>query len=171
MFQRLLTRMIRRQEKTVGVPLRYLDEVARHSPALVAKLGLLGPLGSHRSALPAEAKHVATVRATLAEDCGACVQIAVNLALAEGVSRAVLSAVVNGRLWELPPNLEAVCKFVDALQNQETISDSHRDQLEAEYGRDGVAELSLAYALAAFFPRFKRGLGQAQNCALRPVEV
>ncbi len=171
MLTSLLRKMIRRQERTVGVPLTYLDEVAAHSPGLVAKIGLLGPLGEHRRALPAEAKHVATVRAVLAEDCGACVQIAVNLALAEGVSRDVLAAVVHGRLWELPPNLEAICKFVDALQNQETITESLRDQLEVEYGRDGVAELSVAFALAAFFPRFKRGLGAAQSCALRPVEV
>lgn len=171
MLQALLKKMIRRQERTVGVPLRYLDEVAAHSPGLVMKIGLLGPLGEHRRALPAEAKHVATVRAVLAEDCGACVQIAVNLALADGVSREVLAAVVNGRLWELPPNLEAVCKFVDALQNQETITESLREQLRVEYGDDGIAELSLAYALAAFFPRFKRGLGHAQSCALRPVEV
>ena len=98
-------------------------------------------------------------------------QIAVNLAQADGVSREVLSAVVNGRLWELPPNLEAICKFMDALQNQETITGSLRDQLEVEYGQDGVAELSAAFALAAFFPRFKRGLGHAQSCSLRPVEV
>ncbi|MBA4137547.1 MAG: hypothetical protein C0518_09550 [Opitutus sp.] len=171
MLQSLLSKMIRCQERAVGVPLTYLNDVAAHSPGLVMKIGLLGPLGTHRRALPAEAKHVATVRATLAEDCGACVQIAVNVALAEGVSREVLAAVVNGRLWELPPNLEAVCKFVDALQNQETITASLRDQLQVEYGDDGVAELSVAYALAAFFPRFKRGLGEAQSCALRPVEV
>jgi alkylhydroperoxidase family enzyme len=171
MLSRLLSRLIRRQEKTVGVSLRYLDDVAQHSPGLVLKIGLLGPLGNHRRALPAVARHVASVRATLAEDCGACVQIAVNLALADGVSRTVLSAVVNGRLWELPPNLEAVCKFIDALQNHETIPPATREQLEVEYGRDGVAELAATFALASFFPRFKRGLGEAQSCALRPVEV
>jgi alkylhydroperoxidase family enzyme len=171
MLRSLLSSLIRRQEKSVGVRLDYLDEVAVHSPGLVGKIGFLGPLGRHRRALPAEAKHVATVRATLAEDCGDCVQIAVNLALADGVSRPVLDAVLSGRLWELPPRLEAICKFVDALNNQETVTDTLREQLEVEYGRDGVAELAAAFALAAFFPRFKRGLGRASRCTLRPVEV
>ena len=117
MLASLLQKMIRRQERAVGVPLTYLDAVAAHSPGLVAKIGLLGPLGGHRRALPVEAKQVATVRAVLAEDCGECAQIAVNVARAEGVSREVLAAVVHGRLADLPPRLAAVCRFVDALRD------------------------------------------------------
>lgn len=170
LFQRLLAAMVRRQEKVVGEPLDYLKPVIAHTPGLVLKLGLLGPLGNHRHALPPAAKHVAVVRATLREDCGACAQMAVNLAKAEGVADDLLRAVVYNRLEELPPGLADICRWVDELQAGGDPA-GLRENLRAHYGEAGLIELSLAFSLAAFFPRFKKGLGAATTCALHPVRI
>lgn len=169
-FQRLLAFMVRRQEKVVGEPLDYLHVVIAHAPGVVPKLGLLGPLGNHRKALPPAAKHAAVVRATLGEDCGACAQMAVNLAKADGVADDLLRAVVYNRLEELPVELADICRWVEELQaGGDPVG--LRGRLRQHYGEAGLIELSLAVSLAAFFPRFKRGLGAATSCALRPVRI
>ena len=138
---------------------------------LVLKLGLLGPLGGHRRRLPLEAFHIARLRAVLAEDCGACAQMAVNEAMRAGVVPALLRAVVAGRLDDLPPDLATVCRFVDATLDHAPEQGALREPLRERFGEAGFIELALVIALSSFFPRFKRTLGHAQSCATRPVEV
>lgn len=171
MLSTLINLAIGRQERHLGIPLDYLRDVARLDPALVMKLGLLGPLGNHRRCLPLEAFHIARLRAVLAEDCGACAQMAVNEAKRAGVAPTVLRAVTANRLEELSADLVAVCRFVDAALADAPEQTALREHMRERFGDVGLADLALAIALSSFFPRFKRALGHAQSCAARPVDV
>jgi uncharacterized membrane protein/alkylhydroperoxidase family enzyme len=162
---------IRSQERRLGMPLDYLRSVGKEAPSFALKLSLLSPLGNHRRSLPPEVFHVARLQATLAEDCGACAQMAANLAKQDGVSPQVLRAVAQGDVYRFPLALAQVCQFVDAVLMDRPEQTDLRNLMRDRYGEEGLIELSAAIALASFFPRFKRGLGVAQSCALQPVFV
>ena len=167
----LLLHGIRRQEKALGVPLDYLRDVVCWNPSVVMKLGLLAPLGNHRRHAPADALHLARIQATLAEDCGDCVQIAVNLARHDGIRPEWIQAVLQHQPEALPPELNLVYRFVEAVLGDTPEQEDYRRQVRQEYGNGALVEFSLAVALASFFPRFKRGLGHGASCSLHPVTV
>ncbi|HEX8181090.1 MAG TPA: hypothetical protein VF525_16200, partial [Pyrinomonadaceae bacterium] len=123
-----------------------------------------------RRRLPAAPYHVARLVATRHEDCGACVQIEVNLARKSHVPVAVLRAVLNDRADELPPDLADVYHFARAVVAAEDQPEL-RERLRAHYGAEAFVELALGIAAARVFPTTKRALGYATSCALVEVQV
>lgn len=171
MLRRLALKLIENQERALGVPLDYLRHIAHLSLPALAKIGLLAPLGNHRRTLPADALHVARLLATLHEDCGDCVQIAVNMAHKDRVSPEIVRAVLDRQPKDLPIELNGVYRFTEAVLNRTGDDDWLRDQLRNIYGDEAVVELALAIATARFFPTTKRALGYAKSCSLKPAQV
>jgi alkylhydroperoxidase family enzyme len=170
MLRSILFRLIRRQERQLGASLEYLRDVARVSPSGFLKFALIAPLGTHRRHLPRDAWHVARVTAAFAEDCGTCVQIAIDLARRDGVSASVLRAVVAGDPSALPDTLRDVYRFAAAVAAGHD-NDELRKRLRHYYADEGLVELSLAIAVSRVIPTLKRSLGHAQSCALLRFDV
>ena len=85
----MLTSMIARQidklERRWGYDASYLRLVLRANPMSALKFGFVSQMADQRAA-PAEAIAAVKIAGTLAEDCGPCVQIAVDMAAADGAS-------------------------------------------------------------------------------------
>lgn len=171
MLPKMLERGIEGRERAVGIPLEYLRHVARHSPAAVWKLGLLGPLEAHRHALPLDALHVARLQATLDEDCGDSVQVELNLARRDGVPREVLRAVVAQQPEDLPEHLSDVARFAWAVGEHASDAEKLRERIRERYGEEGLIEISLAIASARVFPTLRRALGFSRTCAETPLAI
>src|SRR5262249_43025147 len=102
MLRWLINRRLNTEERTLGGSVAY----ARHSLGVSLRaffkfLKIL-PLAEYRRKMPADAFHAARVVALQQDDCGECVQIAVNQARKAGVAPGLLQAVLAGRLDELP---------------------------------------------------------------------
>jgi alkylhydroperoxidase family enzyme len=167
----LVRRKIRSAEKRLGEPLDYMREMYESAPDAFWQFVKFAKVAAYRSKLPAAPIHVARLVATKYQDCGPCVQIAVNLAKEEGVEADVLRAALAGNVEELPESLRDVYRFAEAVVARTGEEDSYRESLRKVFGEEAMVELSLAIATCQVFPILKRGLGHAKSCSLVKVDV
>ncbi len=171
MIARVVEQNIARQEKQLGESMDYLRDIAAASPAAFLKFGAFAPLSRHRGAASREALAVARLVATRSEDCGPCLQLVANFALAEGVAPEVVRAALDGNVEALPAPLDDIHCFAVAVTRQEPRATVLSEELTGKLGRAVVVDLALAIASVRVFPTVKRALGYAQSCSLAPVEI
>lgn len=167
----LTERIIQKQEDALGAPLDYLRTIAAASPAAFVKFGLAMPLAGHRRAVAAGPWHLARLAATRVQDCGTCVQIVVNQALADGVPAATLRAALDGRPDALAEDERLALGYGEAVAARSDSAPERVEVVRQRLGEAALAELALAVATAQLFPILKRGLGQSVACALVEVDV
>jgi alkylhydroperoxidase family enzyme len=171
MLRALILRKLNSVERELGESVDYIRHMVRTSlPATLAFLKVMG-MASHRRKLPVQPWHVAQIVATRSEDCGSCVQIAVNMAHKGGVPAGVLQAVLDGRPQDLPADLALAYRFTEAVCTQAATADALREEARTRWGEVGLVELSLAIAASKVFPTAKRVLGYAKSCAAAPPAV
>lgn len=170
MLSWFIDRQISKAERDLGVSLDYARWIAKASlPATLRMAKFTKLLNAHRG--PKTAVHVASIVGSMADDCGSCVQIGVNLARKAGVSREILEAVVRRAPEALPDELADVYHFADAATLNAPELDDFRERVRRHYGDAGLVEIALAVAMHRVYPTLKRGLGFAKSCSLVPVEV
>lgn len=173
MLKRFLERAIATEERKLGASLDYLREIAAVSTSGFIKVALLTLFTRHRKRLPRTAHHLAKVAVTRVADCGSSVQMAVNLALADGVPTNYIRAALaqeGARVEDLPAALREVCEYArtvaEGWDNPEL-----REMLRNRYGTEGVTELAFAIAGAQVDPTLKRAMGHGQRCSVVPIGV
>lgn len=174
MLQRLLMKKLDSVERELGGgsgSLDYMRQILRASRRAFFAFAKFVPLSRYRHVLPPEPAHVARLVATRDEDCGPCVQIAVNLARKDGLSPDVIAAVLERRPEDLPGPLADVYRFTEAVVEATGQDESYRDRLRARYGDEGLVELAFAMATCRVFPITKRALGYATSCAQVEIRV
>jgi alkylhydroperoxidase family enzyme len=164
-------RIVRSMESRLGVRLEYLRTLVRVRPGVLWRMLIFLAAAAPRPGVPRRAIHLAGLGATLALDCGECVQIAVNLARRDGVPTDVLAAVVEGRREALTSDDVLAVAFGEAVSRDGDDVEELRLRLVERYGEGGAQELALAVAFAQFYPVLKRGLGMARSCALVTLDV
>jgi hypothetical protein len=165
MMRSLLRRMIDRMEKRLGAPADEARYMLEHSPGSFLAFSTVQTWTNRHKAVPVEVYYTAKIAAYREEDCGTCLQIAVNLALQAGVSRELVRNLAYGREELLSAELRDVYRFAEKQANR-TDDDPLRERMRERYGDEGLIELALAIASALMFPAFKRTLGYAKSCAL-----
>ena len=95
MLKAILSRQIDAFERTWSYDASYMRELLDVSSLSLLKFFLVTSLG-HGKHAPAEAQAAAGIVGTLAEDCGPCTQISVDLAGKAGVKPEVLRAILAG---------------------------------------------------------------------------
>lgn len=112
---------------------------------------------------------VARLVALRAEDCGPCVQLSVDMALAEGVDAALLAAALRDdapALQRLDAQAALAHAFARGWVDDAADLDARREAARQAFGDRGLATLLLAMIGARLFPQLKRGLGHASACRL-----
>ena len=170
MIRRLVHRKLDALERELGASLDYLRFVLDRSLRAFLAFLKFTKLAEYRRELPPEPRMVASIRGSLSEDCGTCVQIAVNLARQAGLSADLVRATLDGRPEALPEDLADVCRYADAVLAHEDDPEL-RETLRARYGDEGLIELGYALASAKVFPVVKRSLGFAVSCSQVEVRV
>lgn len=168
---RFLVEWIRRAaEARLRVPTSYITELGEASFSGFIKFVLFLPLAGHRGRADETLLHVARLAAFRHEDCGSCLQGAINVALDEGVAPASLAAVLDGDYSTMPPPVSLIVRFTEGVLAMDGSECEPRQEILARYGATTLAELSLAIASARVFPTIKRGLGHSVSCAaVRPA--
>ena len=165
MIRSLLHRMIDRTEKRLGAPADEARYMLDHSPGSFLAFSTVQTWVHRHKAVPVEVYFTAKIAAYHEEDCGTCLQIAVNLALQSGVDRQLVRNLAQGREELLPSELRDVYRFA-AKQANRIDDEELRQRMIARYGDEGLIELALAIASARMFPAFKRTVGYAKSCSL-----
>jgi hypothetical protein len=154
-----------RLERPFGYDASYLHTLADTSLATLAKFLVVAGLVQRRDA-PAEALAAAGIVGTLAEDCGPCTQISVDLALKGGARPDVLRAVLAGDEQAMGENALLGYRFARAaLARDLDEAERWRDAVMAQWGEKGLVALSLALTTARMYPTLKYAMGYGKTCS------
>ena len=165
MLRLLIERQIGKLERRWGYDAGYLRLVLRAHPPSALKFGLVSQMVD-QGAAPAEAVAAVKIAGTLAEDCGPCVQIAVDMAAAEGVSPEVLRAILAGDEAGMGGVAALGWRFARAsLARDMAAADPARDEIVRRWGEAGLVALSLSLTAARMYPTLKYALGYGRACS------
>ena len=161
---------IARQERAFGADLSYLRSLADTSTAAFAKFVAAMPAAGHRRVVPAAPWHLARLAATRVQDCGTCVQIVVNAALADGVTPDALRSAL-GEGAALTDDERLALRYGAAIASQDEARAEAIEAVRARWGEAGLVEMALSVAMVQTFPILKRGLSQDVACARVEVRL
>jgi hypothetical protein len=149
----------------------YMNQMYDASPRAFWKFSKVATLSQHREDVPKEAWYAAKIVATLAEDCGPCAQLVVDMAARAGVSATALRAIVNQDERAMPPDAALGYTFARAVLARDLAeSDRLRAEVEQRWGPRAVVSLALAIASSRMFPAVKYALGHGRACPKIRVE-
>lgn len=165
MLKAYLTRWIDSFEKAWSYDASYMRHVLRASPGSLFKF-MVGTRAPDYSAAPKEAIAAAGLAATLAEDCGPCVQIGVDIASASGVGPEVLAGIVAGDEAAMGEKAALAWRFARAslARDLETV-DPLRDEIVARWGDRALVAIALAITTSRSYPTLKYALGYGKACS------
>lgn len=166
----IASRLIDAAEKKLGENMDYMRDIAKASPAAFYKFALFMLFASHRKAAPVDAQYLAAIGALQHEDCGPCLQIAVNQALSAGVALEILSAAIAGG-DALDSDHRLYLDFGRAVAANAPEAEELRLKLAEKLSPAAMVDLAIAIASARVFPTLKRSLGHAKSCSLVQVKV
>src|SRR5262245_23832913 len=158
MLRWFINRRLAAEERKLGVPLEHARHILRTSLRAFLKFIKVLPAAEHRRAMPAEPFYAARVVAARHDDCGECVQIAVNQAKNAGVRPELLRSVLAGRLDEVPEEVAEACRFAAAVVAASGAEDELRERVRRRWGEEALVELALTIAVGRVFPTAKRAL-------------
>jgi hypothetical protein len=145
-------RTLRAFAKRYGYDVSYLLMMLNQSPSAFFKFAPVMKAAAHREAVPIDASFAAKIVGALAEDCGPCTQLVVDMALEAGMAKDQIEATTLG------------FRFADAVVRRSADDDEFRDAVRAQWGQKGVIDLTLALQMGRMFPMVKAGLGYAKEC-------
>ncbi|MDP3868113.1 hypothetical protein [Phenylobacterium sp.] len=165
MLRALLKSQIDKMERTWGYDAAYMRVVLRASPMSFLKFGFVSQMVD-RKAAPPEALAAAGIVGTLAEDCGPCTQISVDMAAAGGVKPAILRAILAGDEAAMGETTALAWRFAKAsLARDMEAADPLRDDILRRWGETGLVAIGLALTTARMYPTLKYALGHGRACS------
>src|SRR5712671_2910721 len=157
-------RMLRATSKRYGYDTSYLDMMLKESPSAFFKFAAVMKAAGHREVVPVDASFAANLVGALAEDCGPCTQLCVDMALEAGMPKDQIEAVLRHDPRAMSDTTRLAFRFADAVARRSTDGEEFRDAVRAQWGEKGVVDLTLALQLGRMFPMVKAGLGYAKEC-------
>lgn len=152
-------------ERPFGYDATYVHEVVDASPATAIKFTFVAGLVD-RKAAPAEALAAAGLVGTLAEDCGPCTQIGVDIALKSGARPETLRAILAGDEAAMGPDAALGYRFARAsLSRDLEAADAARDEVVGRWGQKGLIAIAMALTTARMYPTLKYALGHGRACS------
>ena len=118
----------------------------------------------HREVVPLDASFAAKLVGALAEDCGPCTQLCVDMALEAGMPKEQIKAVLRRDPGAMNGATILGFRFADAVVRRSVDDEEFRDAIRAQWGEKGVIDLTLALQMGRMFPMVKAGLGYAKEC-------
>lgn len=165
MLRAFLALQIDKLEARWGYDASYMRQLLAASPGSFLRFGLVAGMVDARAA-PAAAIAAAKLVGTLAEDCGPCTQIVVDMAAAEGVEPAVLRALLDSDTAAMGADAELAWRFARAsLARDLEAAEPLREAVVARWGQRGLSALSLALTTGRMYPTLKYALGHGKACS------
>jgi hypothetical protein len=157
-------RILRSFAECYGYDVSYLTMMLNESPAAFFKFAPIMKASRHREAVPVNASFAAKIVGALAEDCGPCTQLVVDMALEAGMPKDQIEAVLRRDPRAMNDATMLGFKFAEAVVRRSDNNEEFRDAVRAQWGQKGVIDLTLAMQLGRMFPMVKAGLGYAKEC-------
>lgn len=163
-------RTLRAFAKRYSYDVSYREVMLKESPSAFFRFAPVMKAAAHREVVPVEASFAAKIVGALAEDCGPCTQLVVDMALEAGMPKDQVEAVLRRDPRAMHDATTLGFRFADAVVRRSADDDELRDAVRAQWGQKGVIDLTLALQLGRMFPMVKAGLGYAKECRRVTVE-
>ena len=164
MIRWFLRRKIAAFEHTWNYDASYMREVLDADPRALITFGKVVGLGQYRKDVPLAPHYAAGIVAVMAEDCGPCTQLAINMAEREGVNPDILRAIVARDLTAMPYDIALAVRFTEASLRRAPEVDDLRDEVVRKWGKRGLISLAFAMVAARLYPTLKYALGHGKSC-------
>ena len=160
----IANRLIDMMERQLNADMSYLRALRAASPRGFDGFLKATAIARHCEAVPMAASHAARLTATAFEDCGPCVQIAIDQARAAGMEEATIKAVLEAKTSKLPGDIALAYRFAQSILTRSAALDGVRETVRERWGEKGVVDLTMATQGSRLYPMIKLGLGFAQSC-------
>lgn len=164
MIKWLLRRRIAAFDRTWNYDSTYMRDLLDADPRALLAFGKVMRVARYHKDVPPAAYYAAKIVGTMAEDCGPCTQLAVDMAERAGVDPAIIRAVVAGDIEALPDDVALAAGFADASLRHATEADGLRDAVLDCWGKRGLVSLAFAVTGARIFPTMKYAMGHGHAC-------
>ena len=165
MLRAILSSQLTAMERTWTYDASYMRDVLEVSPWTFLKFGLVTSLGRGRRA-PREALAAAGIVGSLAEDCGPCTQIGVDMAAQAGVAADVLKAILAGDEAGMDETAALAFRFARCVLARDMDgADPLRDEILRRWGKGGLVDIGMVLTTARMYPTLKYALGHGKACS------
>jgi len=170
MSRGFLRRQIAGFEREWNYDAAYLYDLIDADPHAMLTFGKVQYLTKYRKDIPVAAYCAAGLIAVMAEDCGPCTQLGIDMAQREGVDPAVLRAVVTRDYKAMPYKVALAARFTEATLDHAPQADDLREEVIRQFGQRGLTSLAFAMVAARCFPTLKYALGHGKACTRVTVD-
>jgi len=164
MIKWFLRRWIDRFERTWNYDASYLRDILDADPRAVRAFGKAAGLSDYRKDVPLAAYSAAAIIAVMAEDCGPCTQLGLDMAQRDGVDPAILRAVVARDMRALPEDVALAVRFAETTLRHAPEADDLREEVVRRFGKRGLVSLAFALTAARLYPTVKYAMGHGRAC-------
>ncbi len=164
MIRWFLQRWIHKFERTWHYDASYLRDVLDADPRALMAFSKVTGLGKYRKDVPPAAYCAAGIVGTMAEDCGPCTQLVIDMAQREGVDPAILRAVVAHDVNAMPFEVALAFRFAEASLHHAPEADDLREEVVRRWGKRALISLSFAMVASRIYPTLKYALGHGRAC-------
>jgi len=164
MLKWFLRRWLDKFERTWNYDVTYMRELIDVDPRAMLTFGKVQALSKYRKDVPLAAWSAAGLVAVMAEDCGPCTQLGIDMAEREGVDPAILRAVVARDYTAMPYEVALAVRFTEATLRHAPQADDLRDEVVRQFGKRGLISLAFAMVAARTYPTLKYALGHGRAC-------
>lgn len=121
-------------------------------------------LGFYKRDVPDVVHCCVGIVGTVAEDCGPCTQLGVEMALEQGVPADVLQAVLSNDASRMPDDVRLGVAFARAVLAHAPQADALREEVVRRWGRRALVSLAFALNAARLYPTMKYAMGHGKAC-------
>lgn len=165
MLHMMLSRYLDKFERIWSYDASYMRDLLAASPASFVKFSL-GAAAPDRRAAPREALVAAGLAGVLAEDCGPCTQIGVDMAIAGGVDPEIVRAILAGDEAAMGETARLAWRFARASLTRDMVqADPLREEIVRRWGHKALVALGLSLVSARMYPTLKYALGHGKACS------
>jgi hypothetical protein len=169
MFKAYMKRRMRAFATPFGYDAEYLMQMIDADTDAGFALAGLSKATGYKADAPKAAWYAAKIVAAMSEDCGACTQLAVDMANRAGVASEDLRAIVGGNLARMSPEALIGYRFAKAVLARDPEIDTLRDEIVQRWGRKALGAIALCTVAGRTFPRLRFALGHGDTC--QAIEV
>lgn len=149
----------------------YMKEMLISAPKAYSTFEAFLPMASFIDKSPTDVLFTAKLTAMKNEDCGACLQLNIDMAIEAGVKKEIIKEIVFNNGENLPTDLKTMYSFALAVSNNETIDSNLYAKINEMYSKEIIVEIALALASTKIFPAVKRVLNNIKSCSMIKIKV
>lgn len=165
MIRYIFNKMLLAMKNKYSYDVTYQQDILSTDVAAFLKFMGLQMMASHSGNVPAGLLYAARIRAIISEDCGPCAQLVVNMALEANVAPAVVRAIVDRDLNNLPEDIALIVQFTELVLAHDPLADPLRSKILALWGQKGLVALGFAISSCRVYPILKYSLGYGHTCS------